>query len=313
MDVTNSRTEPEELEISCGACGVTLHVESHLRTTQCPFCASPSVIERPPSVSRPDPTFVVGFVIDQARAAQIVQRWIRSRSLFARSDFKQAAATLTRGVYLPAWLYGAIARTSYSAQIGENYQETQTYTTRDSKGNTVTRTRTVTKTEWRSLQGQHSCYVLDVIVTASGGVSNAALEAIEPFDLRALRRYSPSLISGWLAEDPSRSKAECLQLAHNESVENISAMLNDFMPGDRHRDLNYQSSLDEEVIDLVLLPVWSFAVKYHPEKDAVRILVNGQTGRVHGRVPTSAIKVTVAVILGIGMAAGLFALFSSAH
>jgi len=216
-------------------------------------------------------------------------------------------------VYLPAWLYGAIARTSYSAQIGENYQETQTYTARDSKGNTVTRTRTVTKTEWRSLQGQHSCYVLDVIVTASGGVSNAALEAIEPFDLRALRRYSPSLISGWLAEDPSRSKAECLQLAHNESVENISAMLNDFMPGDRHRDLNYQSRLDEEVIDLVLLPVWSFAVKYHPEKDAVRILVNGQTGRVHGRVPTSAIKVMVAVILGIGMAAGLFALFSSAH
>lgn len=302
-----------ELEISCGACGATLHVESNLRTTQCPFCASPSVVERPPSAGRPDPTFVVGFVIDQDHADAAVENWIRSRGLFARSDFKSAAADLTRGVYLPAWLYGAVARTDYSASIGENYTEIETYTSTDSKGNTTTHTRTVTKTEWRSLSGDHACYILDVIVTASRGVDNQALEAIEPFDLRALRQYTPALITGWMAEDPSRSKDECFQLAHDESVEKVGAMLDDFMPGDSHRELRYSTRLGDEVFDLVLLPVWSFAVKYHPEKPAVRILVNGQTGRVNGQVPISAIKVTMAVVLGIGVIAGIVALIASAQ
>lgn len=88
----------EQLEISCQACGSTLLLEPHLRTTVCPYCASPSVIERPPSPNRPAPSFVVGFVIGQERAAESVRNWISNTSLFARSDFKQAAPELTRGV-----------------------------------------------------------------------------------------------------------------------------------------------------------------------------------------------------------------------
>ena len=301
----------EQHEISCQSCGSTLVVESHMRTAECPFCASPSVIERPPSRNRPEPTFVVGFVVDQESAAAAVRDWIRSRGLFARSDFKNAAAECTRGVYLPAYLYGAIADTQYSAEIGENYTETETYTTTDKDGKTVTRTRTVTKTEWRSLRGMHSCYVLDVIVSASKGVSNDALEAVEPFDLRALRRYEPSFISGWLAEDPSQSQEVCFGLAHDESVDQVGRQLPDFMPGDRHTDLKYSVRLRDEVIDFVLLPVWSFAVRYHEEKPPVQLLVNGQTGRVGGRVPISVIKVTTAVLAGVAVVAGLIALFMS--
>ncbi|MDA1163280.1 MAG: hypothetical protein O3B13_09280 [Planctomycetota bacterium] len=303
----------EQLEISCQACGSTLLLEPHLRTTVCPYCASPSVIERPPSPNRPAPSFVVGFVIGQERAAESVRNWISNTSLFARSDFKQAAPELTRGVYLPAYLYGAVADSEYSANIGEDYTETETYTTRDSKGNTVTRTRTVTKTEYRSLAGHHSTYIVDVVVTASAGVTNAALEAIEPFDLRALRRYSPAFLSGWIAEDPSRSKDDCFHLSHDESVEKVGRMLHDFMPGDSHRDLQFQTHLSREVIDLVLLPVWSFAIRYAEDQPPVQILVNGQTGRVGGKVPISAIKVTIAVVIGLAVVGGVVALFASQH
>lgn len=301
----------DQLEISCKACGSTLLLDSHLRTTVCPYCASPSVIERPPSANRPAPSFVVGFVVDHDRAAQAVRNWIDSTSIFARTDFKQAAPELTQGVYLPAYIYGAVADSEYSARIGEDYTETETYTTTDSKGNTVTRTRTVTKTEYRSLSGRHSTYIVDVVVTASAGVTNAALEAIEPFDLRALRRYEPAFISGWLAEDPSRSKEDCFQLSHDESVGKVGLMLHDFMPGDSHRDLQYQTQLSQEVIDLVLLPVWSFAVRYAEDRPPVQILVNGQTGRVGGNVPISAIKVTIAVLAGVALVSGFFLLFAS--
>ena len=296
MSRTTTPTKSSHVEIACQSCGATLLVESHMLTAICPYCASSSIIQRPPSKNLPTPSFAIGFVIDHARATELVQQWLRSSHLFARNDFKRAAPELTRGVYLPAYLYGAVADSEYSASIGENYTEVETYTTTDSKGRTVTRTRTVIRTEWRPLHGRHSCYVVDVVVTASRGVGNHALEAIEPFDLRTLRRFTPDLITGWLAEEPSLAQEDCLQLAHNETRGKVLAMLRAFMPGDSHQNLQFETKLSREVIDLVLVPIWSFAVRYDATKAPIQILVNGQTGRVGGSVPVSVTKVSVAVV-----------------
>ncbi|MEO1524182.1 MAG: hypothetical protein AAFX06_02045 [Planctomycetota bacterium] len=295
MQIAEPDTAVKQVEISCQSCGAKLILEENLFSAVCPFCASPSVVQRPPSKDLPTPTFAIGFVIDHERATELVKKWVAGAHFFARSDFKNTAPKLTRGIYMPAYLYGAVANSRYSASIGENYTETETYTTTDSNGKTVVRTRTVTKTEWRSLSGYHSSYVLDVVVTASQGVSNEALEAIEPFDLRALLRYEPSIISGWLAEEPSRTKQECFQLAHGETLQKVGRMLNDFMPGDSHSNLQFDTQLTREVIDLVMFPVWSFAVRYDESKPPVQILVNGQTGRVGGKVPVSAAKVSAAI------------------
>ena len=301
----------DQQEISCQSCGATILVQSHLRSTVCPYCASPSIITRPPSPGRPTPAFLVGFVIEHEQATALVKKWVSGSHLFARSDFKAAVPELTRGVYLPAYLYSAVANTEYQASIGENYTETETYTTVDSNGKRVTRTRTVTKTEWRPLSGRHSCYLVDVIVTASRGVTNLALEAIEPFDLRALRQYDDAMISGWLAEEPSRSRDECFRFAHDESVAKIATALSRFMPGDSYRGLTHQTEMSHEVIDLVLLPVWTYAVRYADDRPPVQILVNGQTGRVGGRVPVSTVKVTFAVIVVLCVI-GLIALLIAA-
>ena len=69
----------------------------------------------------------------------------------------------------------------------------------------------MTKTEWSSLHGRHTEYVPDVIVTASSGLPNDELEQIEPFDLRALRRYDDAIVAGWISEDPSLPQEQCLQ------------------------------------------------------------------------------------------------------
>lgn len=298
----------QQLEISCQSCGAKLLVDANMRSTLCPYCASPSIVHRPPSANLPSPSFIVGFVVDHEHATAAVKNWIAGSHMFARSDFKAAVPELTRGVYLPAYLYGAVADTQYSASIGENYTETETYTTRDANGKMVTRTRTVTKTEWRSLSGHHSCYVVDILVSASRGVTNAALEAIEPFDLRALRRYADSFIAGWLAEEPSRTKEECFQLAHQETVSKVGRKLTQFMPGDSHQNLQHRTQMSKEVIDLVLLPVWSYAVRYDDDHPPLQILVNGQTGVIGGKVPISTTKVTFAV-LGVAMLIGLVVLF----
>ena len=311
---TIATTSPtgHDLAIDCRTCGAQVVVAADLRTAECPYCASPSVVERPPTADRPAPAFVLGFVVDHARARQIALRWLKTRGFFARSELKRAVPDRVRGVYVPAYLYGAVARSSFEAEIGEDYTTTETYTTTDSKGKSVTRTRTVTKTEWRHLSGRHETWLQDVVVTASKGITNPELEEVEPFDLRALRRYTPAALSGWIAEEPSRTHAACLALAHDESLDRIGRDLESFMPGDSHRDLRYSTSLEDEIADLVLLPVWIFAVRYDEEHPPVRILINGQTGEAWGQAPRSPLKITLAVLLGLGVIALLAFLVLSA-
>lgn len=298
------------VHIRCETCGADVVLEEHLRTADCPYCASSSVVERPPSRDRPQPTFGLGFVVDHERAVRIARTWLGSRGPFAHSGLTSALVERTRGIYLPAWLYGARGSARWRARIGEDYTVTETYTTTDSKGNTVTRTRTRTETEYRDLNGDWDAYLTDVIVTASRGLTNEELEQVEPFDLRALRRYRPELIAGWIAEDPTLSRAQCLELARAEATEEVGQRLADFMPGDSYTDLNYRVQLDDEVADLTLLPVWVFSVRYAQSKPPVRLIINGQTGKAAGRVPLSAPKIVLAVILGLALVAALVMAFA---
>ena len=280
--------------LSCGTCGAALDVGDR-RTAACPYCASPSVIERPPTPDRPQPTFVLTFAAGHELARRALSDWTSSQSIFADSALKHAKVEDLQGIYVPAYLYSAVARSQYAANIGEDYTETETYT--DSEGKT--QTRTVTRTEHRPLSGMHVGYVTDVIVTASKGLHNAELEAIEPFDLRQLHRYSPALISGWIAEEASHSPEECLALARQEATVLEGRRLTAFMPGDSHSDLTYQTTVQWEEIDPVLVPVWVLAVRYRLDRPVLRVVVNGQTGRACGKAPLSPIKIGIAVALAV--------------
>ncbi|MGE0713045.1 MAG: hypothetical protein AB7N76_09675 [Planctomycetota bacterium] len=295
----------------CESCGATLEVEAELRTITCPYCDSPGVVERPPAPDRPRPTFALGFVLENAAAAERVQGWVKSRGVFAHGGLKTANVESVRGVYLPAYLYGATAWTRYSAEIGEDYTVVETYTTTDSQGRTTTQTRTRTETEWRHLAGEHAGYVQDVLVTASRGVKNDELQGIEPYDLRALRRYDPGIVLGWIAEEPSRTKAECEVLAREEATAEVAKRVAAFLPGDRQRGGRFETRLEDQVLELVLLPVWVFAARYAPDRPPVRVLVNGQTGRVHGEVPLSWPKIIAAALLVLAVIAGLVLAFMS--
>lgn len=300
VEVIETRT------LECEGCGAALQVAPSERTVVCPYCAAPSTIERPATRDRPDPTFTVGFVLDRERAAERARRWLRTSNPFARSAFRAATLDATRSVYLPAYLYGAVAHADYSASIGEHYQVVETYTTTDARGRTQVRRRTRTETEWRALSGRYASYVRDVVVTASRALPNAELHAVEPFDLRALRRYDPAMVSGWTSEEPSLGQQECLELGRQEAQASLEHELRRFMPGDTHRGLRYQPSLQDEVLDLVLLPLWIFAVRYDTAKEPVRIVVNGQTGKVAGKVPLSPIKIGLAIALLLALVVAFY-------
>ncbi len=293
------------MDLSCQSCGAALVVSGHERTTRCPYCASPQIVDRPPTHDRPNPTFTLPFSIGEAPARDLVRGWLTTRGFFRDPELRKASIADMRGVYVPAYLYAAVARSTYSANIGEEYQETEHYTETDSKGNRVSKTRTVTKTEWRPLTGQHAAYVMDVIVTASRGLHNSELEEVEPFDLRQMRRHDDALISGWIAEEPTLSLAQCLELARGEAMTKTGASLARFMPGDKHDSLSHSTQLEHETADLLYVPVWILAAIPERTKKPVRVIVNGQSGLVFGRAPLSALRIVLVVAAALLVIAGL--------
>ena len=281
------------LELSCESCGAKLVVEPTRRTARCPYCDSPSVIDRPATPDRPDPVYAIGFAIGGDRARKLLRRYLKGKR-WAPQPLRRATAERVEGIYLPAYLYSAVAHSRYRALIGEDYTEMEF----DAKRKSM---RRVTKTEYRELVGRHRCYVEDLFVTASEGIPNVELEGVEPFDLGGLRRYAPAVISGWISEEPSLSRDASLDLAREESRKTVLGRLRAFMPGDSHRQLQTATDLTDEAMDLTLLPVWVCAVRWRKNREPTRLLVNGQTGKVAGRVPVSWAKIAGLVAVGLGL------------
>ena len=245
----------------------------------------------------PTPAFAIGFSVPRKRALAIAQRWRRRYAAIATREFLNADIASIEGIYVPSYLYSAAAHLSYTAKIGENYTVTTTTTSTDSNGNTTTRTSTRIETEWRRLEGNWASYIDEVLVTASTGLDNDELEAIEPFDLRQLRRYHPGLVSGWLAENPSMTFAESRDLARPEAVRDAAKQLRAFLPGDHCQRLAYETVLRNEDLELVLLPIWVLAIPYDDGRPPLRLLINGQTGAITGRPPRSVLKIALWILL----------------
>ena len=295
------------MTFACGQCGASLSFDG-VRTQTCPYCASPNFVERPASADQPDPIFAIPFAGDGAWARGHLATWLGGRSLFADPAVKRAKVEDIRGVYLPAYLYSAVARTDYTAQIGEHYTETETYTTTDANGKTQTHTRTVTRTEYRPLAGRHVGYVTDVVVSASAGLANDELARVEPYDMRQLRRFAPALIAGWITEEFSRAADDCRRLSRGEAVDEVGLRLRGFMPGDSYSDLTWRTTVEWESLDPVLVPVWVFALRYRGDKPPLRVVINGQTGKVTGKAPLSWWKITLAIALVAAIVAAVIVL-----
>lgn len=301
-------TEAAVSTIQCEGCRAVLTLPGAERAQVCPYCASPNVV--PGHGAGEQPRFCIPHAQGEVLARRALEDWQRRLGFFRHPGVRKAKLEAFKGVYLPAVLYSATGKTQYSASIGEEYYVTETYTV-TVNGRTETRTRQVKKHEWVPLSGEFHSYASDIIVSASSGIPNAELEAIEPFDLRGLRRYSPGLVAGWGVEAPTRKIADCLALARGEFVQEVGGRLSRFMPGDTFSNLQHQSQVEDESADPLLVPLWVLALEYDAAKPALRVLINGQTGKTWAKVPWSWPRIVSAGALVLAALAGIaFAVWS---
>lgn len=299
----------------CPGCGASVDVAADHLTATCVFCATPGAVT--PASSFVPPALMVPFTVSQAAARDAVKRWQRSRSFFADRAIESAVVEgRLRGVYAPAWLYSAEARSHYEARVGEDYEEVvvdedaiSVQGERAGEPRAAPKKKRVTKTEWHTLRGEHVAAVADVVVSAGAGVSDEEFAGLD-VDLRGLRRFDARALPGFAAARCSRDLSSGWNVARQKAKDSIAAELSTFLPGDRREVRSLTTSLVRESLDEILLPVWIVALR-PAGRPPVRVLVDGTRGTVFGKAPWATVRVMPVVLAALVLAIAAFVWWQS--
>jgi hypothetical protein len=288
----------------CETCGAEVATGATQRSYTCPFCESNYVIEVAAGSDRIAPEFVLGFAVTREAAAEKFRAWLATNPWFRPGDLPIAAKVVERlrGVYVPFWSFSLLAESEWSARIGEYWQRTETYTTIEN-GKSVTKTRTVTETEWWDLAGRHHDYYSGYLVSGSRGLAQADADRSGPFHLAGLRRYDPSYLAGWLCEDYSIARDAAFAHCERVFLQRERDAVEAFLPGDTHDDLRVRTEFSRISSDLILLPVYLLSYQYGGKP--YKFLINGQTGKIAGDKPLSWRRIGLAIAAAIALVAAI--------
>ena len=295
----------EEEQVKCDKCGAEQTLPESLFASRCTFCGT-GIVSKSYANRRIKPKAIVPFQVDRGRAQEAFRSWVRKLWL-APGDLKRYAQTDAglAGVYLPFWTYDCGTASDYRGERGDDYYTTETYTTRNSAGETVTQTRQVRHTRWTAVSGHVDHFHDDVLVMGSTSLPGHIVDSTERWDLKALVPYKADFVSGFQAEAYRIGLAEGFPVAQATIDATIRRLVERDIGGDHQRIHGVDTRYADIKFKHVLLPVWISAYRYRDK--AYRFVINGQTGEVAGESPKSWWKIA---FLAAAILVGLFVLLA---
>lgn len=267
---------------SCTSCGAGLMINDSEISTFCSFCGQPTIVfDRVSEELKPD--CILPFSIDDKQAIELVKKKFRRRLLVPR-EIKKLTVDKIRGIYVPHWLFSIhFRRRANLIASGATGIDAKVY---------------------REAEADYDM----IPICATKKVDVDLLHRIEPFGLTLLKPFQSEYLSGFYAD----RQEVLLEQAENAAVHKSSMYMNQTLMTSCQtglgRIVEHIAEYYVKGIDYVLLPVWFLTLTYQGE--AHTILVNGQTGKVAGSIPTSRWKLgTIGALLAIILSIGISKLF----
>lgn len=279
----------------CTSCGASTTPPAEVTAFHCPFCGNPIVGQEETS-QLIAPQALLPFRLERSQARGQFRKWI-AKLWFAPADLTKGALSDSRftGVYIPYWTFDADCTSDYSGMRGDDYWETQHYTTTDAQGRTVHGTRQVRRTRWRPVSGRVFDRFDDLLVNASRSLPSRYADALEPWDLKQLVPFGEAYLSGFRAERYQIGLPDGFSSACELMDEGIRRSVRRDIGGDHQRISRLSVQRDNISFKHVLLPIWISAFRY--KERIFRILVNARTGEVQGERPWSKGKIAALIAM----------------
>ncbi len=262
--------------VQCGRCGASIDMEPHIGLTQCAFCGSDQLRDyAAEDPMRPDG--IIPFRVDHSALEERIRAWADEAPRTPADVAAGIELTGAQGVYLPAWIFQATARTQWEAKVEIPKSE-----------NSVRR-------EERA--GPHDREFIDRLFFASSYADH-----LEEFfyDTRELVAYDPRYLAGFPAERAQTTVGDTWSVCKGQFTEEFEEdcrMEAEFGEvGIRVVDLSAEPTWSDETCFLGLVPLWFTTFTHGGE--TWRAVVNGLTGECDGELPADARKARLYEIIG---------------
>ena len=287
----------------CPACGAETVSEAESMTVTCPFCGSHYVTEPKPGLPILRPETMVPHALTQEAANALFAKWVKRRYFAPRAFRRATHSPDMQGVYLPYFTFDSDLHTAYSGQGGR--RRTVSYTVRVN-GKTERRTRTVI--DWYPVAGTCTRFFDDAPICASRHVDAKMLSKLGAFSTKTLHVYHPAYLAGFCAERYTLGLSEGFSTVRPQIEGRMQREIESSLGYDTYRMMSYRHTHRKVTFKHLLLPVWLSSYRFHGK--IYRFMVNGETGRVAGQAPLSALKIILTVLASIGLLALFIFLFS---
>ncbi len=289
----------EKKTVLCKSCGAESIYDALEVSSECPYCGSNQVMEAHDKNTLA-PNGVVPFKISDDEASKLFKAWIKKKWFCPKLAKESARADSFKGIYLPYWTYDTQTTTRYKAQYGKDRR------VHNSKGETKI------VTDWYRTNGTYSEFIDDQLILASNRHNGWMLKGLEPFNTAENKTYKPEYVAGFGAERYSvglkegweKAKA-AIQIRLRTA---ISKKIRHEKNADHVKDLRMSTVYSKITYKYLMLPIWVSSFKYNDK--VYQFMVNGQTGKVSGKTPVSAVKVII-TILAVLAVLGLFLIVGS--
>lgn len=274
----------------CQMCGAEIVTEETTAATRCYYCHSPVVLhDRLDEEFRPDG--VIPFVLDKEAAKAKFTEFVKKKKFIDRSFFDEAQLEMFSGVYYPYWYFDVEGEAAFD---GEG--------TRRSVATSPT--HIVTTTRFFRVTRRARMAFRSIARKALGKLDGKLSDGIHPFDPEGVKPYASGYLSGFLAEKRDVEEDNVRQEMLQEVYGYADRMIRQ---NHSYNSLNGQATFQASRVEsrYVLLPVWVLTWKGGRDGVPYYYLMNGQTGKVCGKLPINRTKL---MTWAIGAGALVFAL-----
>ncbi|CAH1205475.1 hypothetical protein PAECIP111893_02356 [Paenibacillus plantiphilus] len=278
----------DKKSVICGSCAGESIYDSLQIADVCPYCDSNQLMEATIDNAL-SPNGVIPFGITTNQAADKFGAWLKRRWFTPRAAKENTRPDSFRGVYLPHWTFDSKTASRYTAKYGKD----RVVKGADGKDKTVT--------DWYVTQGFYQEFIDDHLVLATTRHDERMLSKIRPFDQTKSKVYDKQYLAGYVAERYSVGIEDGWKQAqkeiHDHLVSRVTSDIERKHSSNHVKDVKLAVSHSDIMYKYLMLPIWLSSFKYKGK--LYQFAVNGQTGKVGGTAPLSALRVAIATAAAI--------------
>lgn len=260
----------------CKCCGASFGGKILSITSKCEYCGATMVPEDLAST----PDGCVPYAFDKAMALKKFEEELGRKHFIPKALKKGVIASSVESIYIPAFSFSSNVKGEYNGKLYE--RET------DSDGNTSKRRFAISGTEYADYD--------DIMVECSEHITQSELQSIEPFDMDKAKAFMPEFVCGYSVEYYNRTVEDSAKIARETMQERLKRQALKRYKYDGIDYFNMSYKYEDSKYAYMLLP--TYKIKFTFKGKEYSPLLNGQTGKLGGRLPSTKLK-SVLITLGV--------------